>query len=268
MTGRAAGAVGGTIDSKAVNRALREIVWPDLKLLGFSRRTPRTAWRDRSHAIQIVNFQSFNSYLADAIGATTFSFGVNLGVFCPAIANQSAIASFIPDRSWPPEWHCQARKHLGKGLVQPNTMVKRRRFDPRSPQPSLGRWVDRPDIWYVLPDGSNVDIVAQDAHDRILEMGIPWLDRLSDLAEARRHFQGVASSALAPGIGDEDYGGAIDSPNRWLAVGALSAALEDLSGLRWAIDAMTAQPYFRERPSDLNALRGAVSDMTECKDES
>jgi hypothetical protein len=214
-----------------------------------------------------VNFQSFNRYLADAIRATTFSFSVNLGVFYPAIADRSAIASFIPDRSRPPEWHCQARKHLGKGLAQPNTMLKRRRFDPRAPQPSLGRWVDRPDVWYVLGDGSNLDLVVRDAHDRILEVGIPWLDRLSDLAEARRHFQGVASSRLAPGIGDEDYGGAIDSPKRWLAIGALSAALDDVSGVRWAIEAMSAQSYFNERPADLDALRVALGDMTERKDE-
>jgi uncharacterized protein DUF4304 len=260
--------VGGTVDSKAVNRALREIVWSDLQTLGFTRRTPRTAWRDRSHAIQVVNFQSFNRYLADAMGATTFSFAVNLGVFYPAIADRSAIASFIPDRLRPPEWHCQARKHLGKGLAQPNAIVNRRRFDPRAPEPTLGSWVDRPDVWYVRGDGSNVNLVVADAHDRILDVGIPWLDRLSDLAEARRHFQAVPNSRQAPGIVDDDYGGAIDSPKRWLAIGALSAALDDVSGLRWAIEAMAAQPYFLERPADLDALRFVLGDLTQAKRES
>ncbi|HEX5823745.1 MAG TPA: DUF4304 domain-containing protein, partial [Candidatus Limnocylindrales bacterium] len=248
MSGRRAQAATGTIDAKAVNRVLREIVWPDLKRLGFSRRTPRTAWRDRPGAVQVVNFQSFNSYLAEAIGSTTFSFGVNLGVFYPAIAEQTPVAAFIPDWSRPPEWHCQARKHLGKGIVQPNEPAARRWFDPRAPQPSLGSWVDRPDVWYVLGDGSNLDIVVNDAHDRITEIGLPWLDRLSDLGEARRRFETVESTELAPGIGDEDYGGAIGSPNRWYAVGALSAALRDETGLRSAVDAMTAHPYFQDRP--------------------
>jgi hypothetical protein len=225
VSGRAAGAVGGTIDSKAVNRVLREIVWPDLKSIGFSRRTPRTAWRDRQGAIQVVNFQSFNSYRAEAIGTTTFSFGVNLGVFYPALAEQSSMAVFIPDQTRPAEWRCHARKHLGKGIAQPNDPAPRRWFDPRPPQPSLGTWVDRPDIWYVLGDGSNLDLVVRDARERILEVGIPWLDLLSDLREARRHFEFVESSGLAPGIGDEDYGGAIGSPNRFEAVEALSMAL-------------------------------------------
>jgi hypothetical protein len=217
--------VSGTIDSKAVNRALREIVWPDLKSLGFSRRTPRTAWRDRPDAIQVVNFQSFNSYLADAIGATTFSFGVNLGVFYPVIAEQSSLAPFRPAPTRPAEWLCQARKHLAKGIVQPNEPAPRRWFDPRRPQQPLGAWVDRPDIWYVQRDGSNIDLVVNDARDRILDVGIPWLDALSDLREAQRRFQAVESSGLAPGIGDEDYGGAIGSPNRVEAVGAISIAL-------------------------------------------
>lgn len=45
-----------TIDSREVNRALREIVWPTVKAFEFSRRTQRTAWRDRAGAIQVVNF--------------------------------------------------------------------------------------------------------------------------------------------------------------------------------------------------------------------
>jgi hypothetical protein len=211
------------MDSKAVNRRLREIVWPDLKALGFSRRTARTAWRDRPGAVQVVNFQSFNSYLAEAIGATTFSFGVNLGVFYPAIAEQTPVAAFIPDWYRPPEWHCQARKHLGKGIVQPNEPLSRRWFDPRAPRASLGSWADRPDVWYVLGDGSNLDIVVNDARDRIMEIGVPWLDRLADLAEARRHFEAVEST----GLGDEDYGGAIGSPNRLEFAAALSMALGD-----------------------------------------
>jgi hypothetical protein len=227
VTGRAAGAASGRIDSKAVNRALREVVWPDLKAIGFSRRTPRTAWRDRPGAIQVVNFQSFNSYLAEAIGTTTFSFGVNIGVFYPAVADQSSMGAFIPDQTRPAEWHCHARKHLGKGIAQPNEPAPRRWFDPRSPQPPLGTWVDRPDIWYVLRDGSNLDLVVRDARVRILEVGIPWLDRLSDLREARRH---VESSELASGIGDEDYGGAIGSPNRLETVSALSMALGERAG--------------------------------------
>jgi hypothetical protein len=239
VTGQRARAATGAIDAKVVNRALREIVWPDLKRLGFSRRTPRSAWRDRPDAIQVVNFQSFNSYLAEAIGSTTYSFGVNLGVFYPAIAEQSSDAAFIPDELRPAEWHCQARKHLGKGIVQPNEPLSRRWFDPRAPRSSLGTWVDRPDVWYVLDDGSNLDVVVNDARDRIIEIGLPWLDRLSDLGEARRHFETVESSGLAPGIGDEDYGGAMGSSNRLLAVAALSMVLG-------------------ERPAEVGALLGTT----------
>jgi len=246
-----------SIDSREVNRALREIVWPALKLIGFSRRTQRTAWRDRSGVIQVVNFQSFNSYLAEGLASTTFSFSVNLGVFYEAIADRSSMRGFIKDPSRPEEYHCHARKHLGKGIVQPNEPTTRRWFDPRPTSSPLGRWVDRPDIWFVLPDGSNLNLVVTDARDRILETGLPWLERLSDLQEARRHFHAVEDSEQARGILAEHYGGTLGSPRRWHAIGALSAALGDQIGTQSAIDQMAVEPYYVDHPADLELLRAS-----------
>ncbi len=62
-----------TTNSSDVNRALREMLWPALKDAGFVERTARTAWRRHADRIDVVNFQSFNAYLAQQIGATTFT---------------------------------------------------------------------------------------------------------------------------------------------------------------------------------------------------
>jgi uncharacterized protein DUF4304 len=218
-----------TLDSKAVDVHLRTLLWPVLKAEGFTRRTGRTTWRDRPGVVQTVNVQSFNRYLADVIGMTTFSFGVNLGVYYEAIADVSRISAFVRDPRRPPEWHCHARKHLGKGITQPNEVRKRWRFDPLPARPTLGAWRDRPDIWFVFPDGSNLKEVVTDARDRIVEDGLPWLERLSNLRAAHRTFLEVEETNLAPGIGSEGYGGALGSPNRREAVEALSAALGDVS---------------------------------------
>jgi len=244
----------GSIDSKVVDKTLRERLWPELKAIGF-RRTGRTAWRDRPGAIQTVNVQSFNSYLADAIGATTYSFGVNLGVFYPVVAEHSALGSLINDQSRPSEHHCHARLHMAKGFAQPNTVPTRRWFDPRHRAPDLGPWVDRPDVWYVRPDGSNVDEVVVDAREQILAIGLPWLDRLSDLNEARRAFLEDEETDHSPGIVAEGYSGALGSPARWHAIAALSIALGDADGFEWATEAMAKQEYYRERHADLESLR-------------
>jgi hypothetical protein len=246
--------IGATIDSTAVNRALRALVWPELDRLGFVRRTSRTAWRDGAAVIHVVNFQSFNRYLADLMGATTFSFGVNLGVFYPEIANISGMSAFLRDPVRPPEPHCQARRSLAKGIAQPGDPSQRDRLDPHLDAAAARAWVDRPDVWLVLPDGSNVEDVVIDARDRILADGIPWLERLSDLGEARRHFAEVRDSTLGPGIVGEQYGGGLGSPNRLHSLGALSAVLGDTAGVRAIVSTMRETPYFVEHPAALKRL--------------
>ena len=245
-----------TIDSRVVNRALRQIVWTALQPLGFTRRTQRTAWRDRPDSIQVVNFQSFNSYAAEVMATTSYSFAVNLGVFYPAIAERSAVARFIKDQSRPAEPHCHARKILSKGIAQSDEVAPARRVDPRS-SPTAGQWVDRPDVWFVVPDGSNVNAVVSDALSRILEVGIPWLERLSDLREARGHFREVEDSWQGRGLLAEHYGGTLGSPSRLHSIGALSAALGDEAGLDGAIDKMSIESYYIDHPENLELLRGA-----------
>lgn len=67
------------MDSKVVNRAIKANVWPMLKEHGFGHFTTRTAWRHDHDRIDVINFQSFNSYQASVIGCTTYSFALRLG---------------------------------------------------------------------------------------------------------------------------------------------------------------------------------------------
>jgi hypothetical protein len=73
------------MDSKIVTREIRRFVWPRLKKQGFTEFSARTAWRHSKAKIDVVNFQSFNSYLAGVIGCTTYSFALNLGCYYLAI---------------------------------------------------------------------------------------------------------------------------------------------------------------------------------------
>jgi hypothetical protein len=229
------------MDSKVVDAGLRQVLWPELRRRGFSRRTGRTAWRDHGDAVQVVNVQSFNSYLADGIGATTFSFALNLGVFFRSIANRSPLGGFIPDHKRPKEHLCQLRKHLVKGFEQPNEPV-RSWFGLRPDKSSLGQWRDRPDVWLVLPDGSNVDACVADAAEAVLTRGLPWLDRVSDPREAIRCFQEAEDTSAEVGVDSETYGGALGSPNRWDGILALAEATGDQSLLNWANEEMGRCP--------------------------
>jgi len=153
------------MDSKDVARATRSRIRPPLKAAGFDRFTSRTAWRFRGQAIGVVNFQSFNSYIASRVGCTTFSFAINLGChyrFLPEFGT-----SKYYDRDNPPqEYHCAFRRPLRKSLSQPS--------------------LPRPDIWLVEADGSNLSICIDDAADVLERDAKPWLDRLCDMREALR----------------------------------------------------------------------------------
>lgn len=254
------------MDSKVVDGALREPIWPALKQAGFRRRTGRTAWRDQGEAVQCVNVQSFNSYLADGMGATTFSFGVHLGAFYDAIATRSAMGGFVHDRTRPKEYQCHLRKVLMKGFAQPNLWT-RPRFGLGRRRPTLGKWSDRPDVWLVLPDGSNVEVVVRDALDRLLADGLPWLDRVSEPGEAIRRFFEEPDVFVRRGIVAEWYGGTLGSPSRWRSIAALAAARRDWKLLEMATNQMSRQAYWRDHPKDLDAFgeelrAGEVSETT------
>lgn len=218
------------IDSKVVDKALRARFWAALSEIGFDRRTGRTAWRDRTHCVQTVNIQSFNRYLADGLGCTTFSFGVNLGVFYPVVADSGPLGRHIKDRSRPAEHFCQARFHMAKGLPQPDPEPERPPTPPADPRLEPRAWRDRPDVWYVRTDGANLDEVVEDARGRVLAVGVPWMDDLSDLHEARRRFLEAPGTVHAPGIVAEGYEGTLGSPARQRAVAALDDLLARLSG--------------------------------------
>jgi hypothetical protein len=203
---------GRPVDSRFVDTYLRRILWPELKAIGF-RRSGRTTWRDRPHAVQVICIQSFNSYNADGIGATTFSFTVPTGVFYPVIEEFDPMPSFRGDPARPAEWYCHARNHLGKGVSQEGEWF---------PTPLA----DRPDVWFVRPDGSNVEAVVTDARDRILQEGIPWLDRLANLREARRAFETDPGGGLEHGLGGTEYGGSLGSASRHYAIEALSSLID------------------------------------------
>ena len=204
------------MDSREVNRVLKRVVWDELKGHGFVERIGRTAWRRGEHGIDVVNFQSFNAYLAEQICATTFSFSVRLGVAYPVGPSPS-------DR--PKESQCQARRTPRKGVVQ-EILARRRRWfavDPEADEWET-RDMDRPDVWFVEADGSNTEWLANDAIGQIIAQGLPWFDELADPDRALEIFSTREGTNLAPGIGGDFYGGALGSPTRLATIASVQAS--------------------------------------------
>jgi Domain of unknown function (DUF4304) len=168
-----------------VTREIRRLVWPALRQAGFTAFTGRSAWRYVARDIDVVNFQSFAASLADAVGCTTFSFGVNLGVWLAEDAPHGLKLQRDSDgRLRPEEYQCAQRLHLEKSLAQPwfkpfPNDTSRWPLSLRRHREGLEKVFrrdrhDRADIWFVLPDGSNLGECLKDALQAIRTEGLPW----------------------------------------------------------------------------------------------
>jgi hypothetical protein len=147
------------MDSKAVNQEIRRSVWPLLKPHGFAKTSARTAWRHRDEIIDVVNFQSFNSYNAGVLGITTFSFAVNLGAYLRYVPPESPPKKIKDDVPYPAEYECQFRGRLSRTLSQP------RNKDPH--------------IWSVEENGRNLLWCINDVAQQIPD-ALAWFERLQD----------------------------------------------------------------------------------------
>lgn len=145
------------MDSKAVNKEIRRVIWPLLKTHGFSQVSARTAWRHGAQKIDVVNFQSFNSYNAGVMGVTTFSFAVNLGAYLRYIPPQwppKKIKNGVP---YPREYECQFQGSLSRSLSQQKNTHSH--------------------VWSVDSDGRNILWCINDVLQKIPD-ALGWFERL------------------------------------------------------------------------------------------
>lgn len=150
------------ISSREVNAELRAVVWPALREQGFMDRTQRVAWRDEPDCVAVVDFWSFNSYTAATMGVTTFSFQVNLGVRALCSSRGRSFVKVRDGKLRPREPECDVRRVLWKTIPQAET--------------------EKPYVWFVCEDGSNLSEVVEDARVVLLTTGLAWINEFSDLS--------------------------------------------------------------------------------------
>ncbi len=150
------------MDSKILNKQLRLLISPLLREQGFTAFTGRTAWRYWDNRIDVVSLQSFNSYLAEVIGCTTFSFAARIGCYITAIPAHFGIKAINSDkgRLRPKEYECHFRRTLQKTLYQPMLL--------------------RDDVWYLDEQGKNLDSVMENVGQAIQKQVLPWYDSFGD----------------------------------------------------------------------------------------
>ena len=145
------------IDNRDVTKALGQALRPVLRDAGFTEFARKRAWRYTKHTIDQISFLAIGDYSSYGVGCTTFSFSGEASVLYRAADNGQG------DRPTGPSTF---RGLLNKYLEQPI-------FHPGEEQDGS----DRPDVWYVLPGGSNLDEVIADAARAAVQQGLPYLDR-------------------------------------------------------------------------------------------
>lgn len=165
-------------DSREVATALKSEVFPTLRDAGFTRFRSRAAWRDSENVVEVVDFHSLGSYLGSAVGATSHSFGGQVGLYFKALHATPWATEPAPE--WPEEHACHARRFLRKSLFQ--------------------LWHRRPDVWYVDPKGRNLNAVVSDVKRAAVEQALPWLDQYRDPARALDAFEGREDREMRSGI--------------------------------------------------------------------
>lgn len=227
--------------SGQVSGFIQHEVWPILRTAGFDQFTGRNAWRRSKDVVEVINFQSFNSYLANALGCTTFSFAINLGVYylCHHRTPWRAKLRYSTAPNTPLESACHARLHLKKRITQPQF--------PRS------------DVWFIQSDGSNLEDAGNDAFDTIKDVGLPWLTTFRSLPYA------LSTCFISPESGTDQYIGAYGSLNAAEVGSAIALELNDFESAKKLWLAVAHSGYYARMPETIKRALKLVSIIEQLK---
>ena len=156
------------MDSSEVNKRIKRVIKPFLLANGFTINTSRNFWKQNDENIFVVNFQSFNSYNANVMDVTTFSFSINLGIYwtkLPHIRKLKEKSGF----TMPEEVDCTIRHSLKKNLRQSETSIN--------------------NVWFVDKEGKNLDNVIDDALISLEKFSPEWFKNLSDKRNCLKFLQ-------------------------------------------------------------------------------
>jgi hypothetical protein len=149
------------MDSKAINKLIRSEVWPILRNQGFSVFDSRSAFAYKAPFINVLSFQSFNSYNAEILGCTTYSFVPRLGVYVVGSPGEHRVKRDNAGRLRPFECECSFRGELRK----------------RTPVDGFAQ----DDIFYIDPNGRTTAQCFQELRCLSSEVAPLWFKANNDL---------------------------------------------------------------------------------------
>lgn len=177
------------IDSRVVKKEIKLKVFPFLKQNGFEEFSNRSAWRYYNNKfIHVISFSSFNSYRAENLWCTTFSFMVNIWIFIIWDKKNIKIKN---DKFLPEEYECHLRNKLKRSFIQ--TTDKYSYSYECYLKEQIKNWTKKEDIikmkpifsnediWYISTNWKYLEESINDVIKQITEFAFPWFNKYSDL---------------------------------------------------------------------------------------
>lgn len=167
------------IGSPEINKLIRKIFSPVLRENGFSKVETRDNWGWHKNAIWVLKIRAVGRYFSQVTDWPSMSIVVDLGIFYDFIPSEFTIKRDPDGKLLPEEPQCHVRSSLLSTLNQSN--LKNRLGNPAERE--------RKDIWWIQPDGSNLEEVINNVKECFLNKGIEWFDNFTDLKFAFRQLE-------------------------------------------------------------------------------
>jgi hypothetical protein len=161
------------IGSPEINKVIRRHFSPILRQNGFDQVQTRLNWGWDGPCTMVLIVRAVGGYFSDVTGWPSMSLNVQLGVWYDFIPSDHphGVKTTSNGRPLPQDYEYQERSHLNIGLDQ--RLYTQRLINPAEQV--------RTDLWWVQPDGSNVEEVVDDIAQQFLLEGLPWFQRMTDI---------------------------------------------------------------------------------------
>jgi hypothetical protein len=207
--------------STLLGKSLRRALFPLLRDQGFQTIATPTSYRWRDEVVWSLCVRAVSAAFARQTGWPSASIRASVGVwYAFAVADKSRIAKDAAGNLRPPHDAAHVRRIFQKRLDQSRLTSALENPAERG----------RTDVWWVVPDGSNVEEVVASLCDAVRAEGIPFLQSSGDLPavyQAKRRAFPPTAEALGAYVDGASVAGAAWQLEDLLAHARKVGATED-----------------------------------------
>ena len=175
------------IGSPEINKVIRKYMSPALREQGFQKVNTRHNWKFNEHCVWVIDVTAVGSYFSDVTGWPSMSVDVECGIYYPILNDEDFDVKIGKNgESLPRAHHCYLRLSLERTLDQSTYTQTLQNQAERN----------RKDLWWIEPDGSNVDEVVMNIRDVILNQAIPWFENYMDRSLVLESFKQSYNSSF------------------------------------------------------------------------